>query len=204
MTDDQKSEMATQADFMEEDGPDFHGHSDEEPDCVQSDDELISQSEEEAHSPTESPPLSPSSPSMTEGNMTFDSNSDTSCEMTFSPLEVGEESCELCPSCLQNAQQRRLSPPSLSPDGDMNQIFVEARLKIFQATKELRSRRSRQTATFQRSTPNGSSTNGSPVVKSKINVRESVRKILARRKQSRERHSRERKPNLSVSEPTPV
>ena len=77
-------------------------------------------------SPGESPPMSPISPQV-RGDITFDRNTshdeNSSCEMTFSPLVAGEESCDLCPNCLQNAQERRLSPPSLSPDGDTETNF---------------------------------------------------------------------------------
>ena len=210
MTDDQKSEMATRADFVQTDGREYTGHSDYEQDGNQSEDELISQSEEEMLSPGQSPPMSPLSPPVGEGNMSFDTNAshegDSSCEMSFSPL-VGEESCDLCPNCMQNAQHRRLSPPSLSPDGDMKQLFVEAKLKIYKAAKELRenngrSRRSRQNESFQRSTPNSGSS--SPAVKSKMNVRESVRKILAKRRQSRDRQSRERHPSNNISDSSPI
>ena len=204
MTDDQKSEMATQADFAQTNAPGYTVHPDYEHDGPQSEDDLMSQSEEEMlMSPGESPPMSPLSPSIREGDISFDRNTshegDNSCEMTFSPLLASEESCDLCPNCLQNAQERRLSPPSLSPEGDMKQLFVEAKLKIFKATKELRehqgrSRRLRQNEGFQRSTPGNSGSN-SPVIKSKMNVRESVRKILGRRKQSQ---SRERPRNNSI------
>ena len=204
MTDDQKSEMATQEDSAQTSGPGCTVHSDYEQDGHQSEDDLMSQSEEEMlMSPGETPPVSPLSPSIREGDMSFGRNhsheGNNSCEMTFSPLPPSEESCDLCPNCLQNAQERRLSPPCLSPEGDMKQIFVEAKLKIFKATKELRehqgrSRRSRQNESFQRSTPSNSGSN-SPVIKSKMNVRESVRKILGRRKQSQ---SRERPRNNSI------
>ena len=195
MTDDQKS-MATQADFDQpEDGTHLYASQSEDdlyPDgtqsCDQSGDELAGQSEEEfldspppirAHNTSafSSPPLSP--------------DGDTSSgDLTFDPTSEGD-SHEFCPNCLQNMNSRRMSPPQLSPDGDMKQLYVEAKLKIYQATKELREGRPKGNNTnFQR----GNTLTRSSASKSKVNVRESVRKLLKRKK------SRERDHSLSFAD----
>ena len=192
MTDDQKS-MATQANFDEpEDGTHLYGSQSEDDlyadgtqSCDQSGDELAGHSEEELlESPKQhdtsafsSPPLSPDGDS-------------SSGDLTFDPTSEGD-SHEFCPNCLQNMSTRRMSPPQLSPNGDMKQLYVEAKLKIYQATKELREGRPRGNNTnFQR----GNTLTRSSASKTKVNVRESVRKLLKRKK------SRERDHSISLAD----
>ncbi len=178
MTDDQKS-MATQVQT--------DGCQTDDDEADQSEDDLISQSEEEILSPEVTPLRSPVSPQC-QRDISFDAanasrEGETACELTLSPLSSSaEESCDLCPSCLQKARgtERRLSPPPT--DENKEKTILEATIRIYKATEEYRERCSK-TEDFERSSPGG--------------IRQSMRNLLpGRRKSSGERKSRERhKPN---------
>ncbi len=189
MTDDQKS-MATRCEYV-------HADCQTDDDDHQSEDDLLSQSEDEILSPEETPPRSPLSPPP-EGDISFETTAssheevDTSCEMTLEPFSPGEDSChDLCPNCLQSAQHRRMSPPGLLAPNE--ELFVQAKLKIFKATEELRSRdqrsgkrKSRARENFQRSAGDGSAPSSGGK-----SLRESMRNLV-RRRLSSDRKSRER------------
>ncbi len=193
MTDDQKS-MATQANmdeseeayYSEDANNQFHNPSD-----IQSDASLQSGEESLPMTPHEASP-----------DISFEgspSSGDISCEMTFnSPQSTDEGSHDLCPNCFNHLQT--VEPPGAE---NKKQLYIEARLKIFEATKEHRERQGRgrkaqrsKTLRAQQGEQEEQGRSASSGARRRVNMREGMRKLWRNRKQSRERE-----PSTGGSEP---
>ncbi len=192
MTDDQKS-MATQANMdQSEEGY----YSEEAASQLQHPSDI--QSDASLQSGEESLPMTPHD---TSPDISFEgspSPGDISCEMTFnSPPSDEGGSHDLCPNCLHHMQT--VQPPGAD---NKKQLYIEARLKIFEAAKEHREWQGRGRKAQRRKATSGQQgeqeegRSASSGARRRVNMREGMRKLWKNRKQCRERE-----PSVGGSEP---